>query len=503
MNDQKSNHRIEEDLKYIHESVDPQDNRLTSPPNGEVVRLPSVWVFEAFPPSFISNLHSSAEKMGWTRDDTLMNRNFIDTLEHIRSRFDGMGWINLGYIQKDSTAPFNRSSKAELPDGVNYIRASLVNFISSTSILALQFVLEDDLANSVQQPLKEYHSTYIEKIERGWRFHNVESQKKVAVNTFRNSIRAVCTEWTKNSFPGLFASGLLDDPNPTCEVITFKEGRPYEKVEKEQHKSYLALLGLHINFYGWKSDDIPGLFLQLPDTRDSGSDSLVLAGKIDELLTDKQLEGYWGDSRESKILSWMGYLDSTLCIWALYRAAKGFEKKLVRIRDSYSLINVDDIKQAAASINSLDKEYLDLQRNLMPISEELLSFCDNKNTFMHDVYEFKPLEGRPVRNTPELFDAIRLDLLILAKQLQKNGEIIQSLARRTAQIVNTISNSILAEINTRLQRGVYWMTAMLIILTFVLVLVETHDYIGKFIDNMITQEQPSSSNPCSPEEKGN
>lgn len=463
MNGQKPNHGIDEHLKYIHESIDPKDNGLTSPPNDEIVRIPCIWVFEAFPPSFIANLVSSAEKMGWTRDDLLMNRNFIENLENIRSRFSGMGWANLGYIQRESKTPFERSCSAELPDGVQYIHASLVHFMSSTSILALQFFLDDSLANSIQLPLSEEYSTYKEKIERGWRIHDVGKQKKQAVDAMRMSIRSVCTEWMRNYFPGLFASGMLGDNFPTCEVITFRTGQPYAKVGEKDYKSYLAMLNLHQDTNGWMCHDIQGLFLQLPGSGDQETDRLVMSGNINEMLTDNQLEGFWTVSRESKIISWMEELDQTLGIWALYRTTRNFEKRLAEFRDQYSSVNIENMKQAATRINELDKEFLVLQRSLMPFTQELQSFCNDENIFMHKVYKFQPACERR-KSGSELFNSIRLTLLTLSEQLQKYAEVTHTIAQRTAQIIYTLSNFKLARTNIGLQVCIAVMTGILLIL---------------------------------------
>jgi hypothetical protein len=472
-------------LKYHHSDIDPKANKSTSPPLDEIIRIPSVWVFEVFPPTFISNLRLAAEKLNWTRDDRVINPDFPDSVDQMRFRLAGGGWLNLGYIVRDSGRAWDMNRKAELPDGIEAIHASILQYSPSTTILVCQFFLDDSAAKSLEQPLREYYSTFKEEISGGWRYDNVESQKRLAVDIMRESLQTLCTEWVKVFIPGLFASGIFGESFPICEFITLEKHEPYESLGEKTETSFLSMIDLDNEFYAWKSEEISGLYLQLSEEKDRDLYRLILAGKISEVLKDKNLDGYPFGSREGKILSWMSHLDNTFGIWVLYVIARTYEKQLGILRDSYGSIDLSaSLVLAASKVNSLDKKFLDLQRNLIPFLQEIVPLCKKKQMFMHNVYKFIPVSEHR-KHDSELFNTLRERLLANAASLLNNEQQVSAVAQRSAQIVSAISNDKLAKTNIRLQKGILRMTCVLIILTLILVVSELND--RGFLNNMIDQ----------------
>lgn len=456
-------------LKYHHSTIDPKDNKATSPPLDEQIRVPSIWVFEAFPPSFISNLRLSAEKLKWSQSERVINPDFLDSVDRMRFRLSGGGWLNLGYIVRDSGHSLNMNRQADLPDGVEAIHASILQYIPSTTILVFQFLLSDDTANAVDQPLRDNYSTYKERIKDGWRYHNVESQKKLVVDTTRESIRTLCTEWVRSNFPGLYASGQYSESFPTSEIITFKENEPYKFKGEKPRNSFLSMVNLDNDFYAWKSQKIQGLYLQFYEEIDKDVNKLVLSGNISKILEDSDLKGYGSDTREGQILQWLTYLDHTIGIWVLYVITRTYERQLGILRDSYGSLDFSDVDLAASEVQVLDNKLLNLQRNLTPFIQELIPLCEKKGYFLHDVYEFFPVSEHRKSDTG-LFNGLRERLLILAETLRSNEEQISAIANRSTQIASAISNDKLSKTNIRLQRGIFWMTWVLIILTLILVI---------------------------------
>jgi len=464
----------DEDLKYHHATADPRDNKLTSPPQDEQIRVPAIWVFEVFPPSFISNLRDSASKLGWTQSERVINPDFLDSIDRMRFRLSGGGWLNLGYIIRDTSQALNINRQAELPDGVDAIHASILQYIPSTTILAFQFLLDDDTSNAIDQPLRETYSTYKERIKDGWRYYNVESQKRLAVELARESVRTLCSEWVKNYFPGLYASGQFDESFPTCEIITFKKNEPYKLIDSKTRDSFLSMLNLDHDYFAWGSQKISGLFLQLYEERNKDVSKLVLSGNISKILEDSDLKGYSSDTREGKILLWLTHFDNTIGIWVLYVIARTYEKQLGVLRDSYGSIDLSHLDSAASEVQVLDRKLLNLQSNLTPFIHELFSICEKKAYFLHDVYEFYPIaEDR--KNDKGLFDGLREKLLMLAESLRSSEEQVGAISNRNSQLASVISSDKLSKTNIRLQRGIFWMTWVLIILTLILVVSEFKD----------------------------
>jgi hypothetical protein len=472
----------DEGLKYHHTTADPADNKLTSPPQDEQIRVPAIWVFEVFPPSFISNLRDSADKLGWTQSERVLNPDFLDSIDSMRFRLSGGGWLNLGFIVRDSSQALSMNRQAELPDGVDAIHASILQYIPSTTILAFQFLLDDDTANAIDQPLRETYSTYKERTKDGWRYYNVESQKRLAVDLTRESIRTLCSEWVKNYFPGLYPSGQFDESFPTCEIITFKKDEPYKLIDEKTRHSFLSMLNLNYDYYAWRSQNISGLYLQLYEEKNKDVSKLVLSGNISKILEDNDLKGYVSDTREGQILLWLTALDNTIGKWVLYVLARTYEKQLGVLRDAYGSLDFSRLDSAVSEVQALDRKLLNLQSNLTPFIHELFSVCKKKAYFLHDVYEFFPIAERR-KNDRGLFDGLRERLLMLAESLRTNEEQIGAISNRNSQLVSVISNDKLSKTNIRLQRGIFWMTWVLIILTLILVVSEFKD--GDFIKNTL------------------
>lgn len=88
----------QESIDHYHKERDQKINSCTSLPPGEKVRIPSIWVFEAYTPSLIGNLQDGVDKLGWAGSETLMNPDFPDAISDMRSTRLAGGWLNLGYI---------------------------------------------------------------------------------------------------------------------------------------------------------------------------------------------------------------------------------------------------------------------------------------------------------------------------------------------------------------------------------------------------------------------
>lgn len=485
-----NNSSRDSDILEFHKKIDPEDNKKTSPPSDEKVRIPSIWVFEVFPPAFIANFYSSVEKLGWAKIELAINHNFPTIIESMRNRSSGGGWLNLGIIARDSGRLSSIGRKAQLPEGVKFVNASIYQHLPSTTILACQFLLEDNEANSLDHTLRKHFNTFKEKVSSGHLYHTVINQKVAEVKATREHLRKLCTNWMSNYIPGLFASGIGGGTFPTCEFIALKKYSPYEQLGRIPCDSFLSMMNLDHDIDAWQSDEISGLFLQYPDRSDSKFDRLILTGNISEILTDKKLEGFAGDSREDKILCWMMFLGNTISTWVLYVIAQTYEKQLGIFRDDYSAVDVSKITQAASGVHGLDKRFLDLQKNLIPFAQELKSFCENKQLFMSDIYKFKPIRD-DLHNDTEFFNSTRERLLYLSDNLSNNEQQIRTIANRTSQIVSAISNDKLTQTNAKLQKGISWMTWALVIFTLILVVLEIDDkidlvkYFSSTLPNML------------------
>jgi hypothetical protein len=330
---------IENSESEYYRERDAKINRETTPDPDEHIRIPVIWVFEAFPPSFIRNLRISSEKLGWNDEERALNPIFPDSIDDMRARFLGGGWLNLGYIVSESEKywPMMPPRKAPLPEGVKMIRASVLQYIPSTTIFVGQFFMNEDAKASLEQPLNQIYKTYKKPLKGGgYSIEGVEKQKKAAVEGRREFLRRHCTNWIREYMPGLFASGIMGDYFPACELILLAKNNPFIQVGDLPQKSFLGMLGLDYNcrYNAWISDNLKGLYLNFVKGGGDDNGRIVMSGNENEMLDDEKLNMFGEDNRQENIISYTEFLDDTLGLWTLNRIAQSYEKRLGAIRDA-------------------------------------------------------------------------------------------------------------------------------------------------------------------------
>ena len=450
------------DIKYYHDSADPKDNKKTSPPEDEKITIPALWAFEVYTPSYIANLHDGIKNHGWSENEWNLSSDFQNTLNKLRYRASGYGWINLGYIidiENESWWP--NTKKTKLPKGIKAIKGSLLQFLPSTTIFACQFILDDELASSIEIPLRETYSTFKEKINGGHIYNDVIHQKEDAVLLAREYLKNLCTSWFSQNFPGLFSSGNFGKTFPTCEYLTFEKYSPSNEKEIKFSRDYLYILGLSDNFDTWHCDQLAGLFLQLKyDMK-----NIVLYGNYHEILSNKDLKSY-GTEKKDRILNFLNYIDITLGIWVLQCLTSTFENRLTKLRDSYGTIDINKLSTEPSLLVELDTKVLENQKNISPFLHELKSFCEHQGSFMHDIYEFKATH-KMYKNDDGLFNTIRKNLMFLGDYLSRNEKLLQNTANANRQIATVISSNDVAKTNIGLQKQMNLMTLVILFFTII------------------------------------
>lgn len=466
-----------EDLDYFHNERDQKENIESSPPDDEKIRIPSIWAFEAFPPTFIANFHRRVEELGWIDEKLGGLYDFQDTLHDMRHRVSGGGWINLGWIFDNSIEKsFFPSKNAKLPNGVKSIRASLLQFVPSTTILVCQFNFEDDLANILENPLRNAYTTYKEKNTRGYSFIEVGQQKKDSVDLNLEYLNTLCSTWLKENFRGIFSSDLVDDEHPTCTLMTLEKYIPFVQHDLKWN-SYMSILDIDNDFDAWKNEEIKGLYLKLSRERKSVRKKLILAGNINEILRDEDLKAY-GQTKESSVLNFLQYLDYTLGTWVLSTLLDAYIYKITDLRDLYGKTDVNNLSQSISTITKLDHEVIKFQKNILPFISEVKHYCKNQSRFMHEIYEFSPLNDRGTQER-QLFGNIRESMIHRIKLLEQNVKILKETANAARQINTIVSSDNLAKINIGMQKSMHKMTIVILLLTLISTLSAVTSIVGK------------------------
>jgi hypothetical protein len=469
--------KYDEHLEYYHKTRDPKTNVETTPPDDEKVRVPTVWAFEVFPPAYIENFHQSINRLGWADEKIDAFDDFQDTLHDMRHKVAGGGWINLGWIIDNSTKQTSpRSKTAQLPNGVHSIRASLLQFIPSTTILVCQFNFEDNLANILENPLREDCKTFKKKNKHGYRFISVEHQKKDLINLNREYLNNICSTWLKENFAGIFASDLIEEEHPICALLTLEKNIPFMNNEHKWN-NYMSLLDIDNDIDTWKNEKLKGLYLKLPRERNSVRKSIILTGNINEILKDEDLK-FYGQTKESSVLNFLQDLDYTLGTWVLSTLLDAYIYKITDLRDLYGKTDINNLSQSISTITELDHQIIKSQRNILPFISEIKHYCENQSYFMHNIYEFLPLNER-VDQERQLFSNIRESMIYRIELLEQNERILKETANAARQVNTAVSSDNLAKSNLRMQNSMHKMTWVILLLTLISTFSAVVSIIGK------------------------
>ncbi len=464
--DNNINNDSQDDIGRIIKEFDLRANQETTPPPEEIIKIPCLWTFEVYTPSFISNFHTSLKKLGWLKRELGSEKNFIHKLNKLRYQSEGGGCIDLGYIVNESQQFFTETKKAKLPNGIKRIRASLLHFLPSTSILACKFEFEENLAISINEPLCTKYFSYKEKTANGYRVISVMDQKQKAVLEARKNLRRICTSWLADNLPGFFASGYSDAQFPVCELILLSKHKLYKK--KEKFPPYLRMFDVYDDYYAWKCDKLQGLFLYESNNYDNYNDNpcLVLLGNINNILFDKNLSNN-GKSREEQVLKYLNRLDRSLAIWVLSVVLKIFEMHINKLRDLYGKIDVLHLNKITDKLLELVNQCLEIQKNAIPYAYELKEFCKQPKIFMLFVLKFYPVNDSLKEYSEEFFDSIRRNLLLKVNLLLRNEQMLRNTSETMRVLAMTISSNNLAQKNISLQRKMLWLSLIMLIFTII------------------------------------
>lgn len=433
---------------------DPEENRSTEIPPDEHVRIRSLWIVEAYPPTYFANLKSWLSNINqpeWS------NNRIQESIEQARLGPD-RGWFNLGRI-----FPLNSNrlsaSKAILPKGVEYVDARLFYSLPSITFIVLQFVFNETTSLILEDPLNKKYDTYAKKLGKGYEFIGPSHQKQEAVLKLKKELHQNCSDWVKGNMPGVFSTGVLKSEFPTCEFITIDKQKPF--VEKT-YDSYLRIIDLGRSFFVYDSEDTHGLRLMVPSFNDSDFSNLILAGNTSEILSDKDLSSY-GDRTTWGFTIWLAEnFIKTVYLWGLYMLLTAYEYKISIFRDSIANIDLSHLKESTDFIDKLEKELFLIDNELPYFGSEYELYCKNEGSYKHGLPNFKMVFGKDNKEI-DLFAAIRETSLKRVTQLPLMLENLRHAVVTNSQTINTKSN-------LRIQRAMLCLTRIMALLTLIMAL---------------------------------
>ena len=242
-------------------AIDPIENAETTPPEDEFIDLYSVWAVEFYTPAYFDDLLESLERLEWNKE--VVSQGPVDWLKRQRIYQYGQSWMPLHIIiPRDAlnSYPMERL-RADLPQGVLYANGDVHCITPSLIAIVMEFVLCKEVSHSLDKALRQDRISYVTHLEKGFRIHNPENQKKNHIAKIRKESSDIVSGWISNNIPGLFSTGLLNGAFPTCEFLSLRKGMPFPtKHEKDEgFVKYLWLLGLDNSYDAWKSIHLQGL----------------------------------------------------------------------------------------------------------------------------------------------------------------------------------------------------------------------------------------------------
>ncbi|WP_418187424.1 hypothetical protein ACNSOP_00990 [Aliarcobacter lanthieri] len=483
------NNKLEEALKYCHEKSDPKENLETTPPSDEKIRIPCIWAFEVFPPEYIENFHKSIERLGWNKEKNGGLDYFQDTLHDMRHQNYTGGWINLGYILDESSKNIMPGfRRAQIPNKIHQINASIFQPVPSTSILICQFIFKENENDILEKVLREKYTTYAHQNNKSYSIKTPFHQKLDAIKLELEKLNNICSEWMKENFQGIYASNFIKENHPVCNLITLTKNTPYEKNDSSKHcYSYLDILNLNNRHNAWIDKKQNGLYLTISTDRNRVREKLILSynENTNQILNDEGIKIYGGNKASATLNSLTHELDYTLGTWVLDVLLNSYSYKINDLRDLYGKSNRKNLKQSISRLSELDHEVLQSQKNIIPFISEMKHFCKDNFIHMYDIREFILLENK-TDNPREFFKNINSSFKFQIELLEQNQKMLKETSTAVREINGLLVSDKIAKTNIRLQKRMQIMTNLMTLFAFITVVIAIYAIPDEKWDNILS-----------------
>lgn len=438
------------------------DDPICELPVDEEVRLQSIWITEAYPPSCVPALQTALSRLGWDVPNRYGAHGLSsEALQDSRSG-RGLGFHALGTMAK--AGEYNDLlgyRTVELPAGFERARVTAYHPVPSMTVLVFQFVLtyeaSRELTNLFQREdpaLKEDLSAWMQRV--GPRRREMER----VTRSVRARYREACADWVSSRVPGLFtAAGGV----PAAEFITLEKAEPLSDAGA-YHPAYVQALGLNYTFYASELWGRQGLRLAWPLSFGSRGD-LLFCGRMDEL---SEHEGPDGPSV-------LGFVDDhvrdTLVPWALYEGVRRSAEHVAVLRDRVAELASRDPGDSVRALGAVQREFMRLVVDTVPMQREIRELCNDTERYHRDSNaEFKLIgmyESVP-QAKEHVFEHVRKRTAEEAERLSRTSMDLRDMITTASSILNSLAQERTTEENLRLQRRVYWMTIIFGVLAAVL-----------------------------------
>ncbi len=436
------------EVRDFWQGRDPKENAQGRLPEDEHVQVPAVWVAELYTPSTAAGLLAGIADLGWeygrSRSDSLTK--WMSDAREGR----GAGWTSLGLVSSPQNPHLMRERTAALPEGVTAALPVLMSVTPSVTALVIAFLMENDTADLLDEPLRASFSTAIRRdpLFRPWhvvryvfrngsaRFgHSVHHPDMIRRERIQSAMRELergCIDWVRGHLPGAFAA-LAGVSLPTATLFVTEKAQPLT----EEARKIRAFNGLAIDrdYDAWESDEWPRARLVLPRSWDGEGSRLVFACRRRDAFPDQA--GYPDPNSNWTIAQRADYLvRGLLSRWSLTCLLDSYHERLSALRDRTARDGgyrpVHDLKQ----LRSLARTAL---YDIAACAQEIEEFVESDPAYRHDVVEMTYV--RKVRGErPDLLGGLRSSQGIRAQQVQRESGLLQSTLSTSSDLSQTISS---------------------------------------------------------------
>jgi hypothetical protein len=448
-------------LAFHDRERDERENAETAMPPGQEVRVEAVWVAEVFPPSLVGRLYANLAKMGWDADPDRMGRDRLSSQIRDLRQSDGSGWINLSLVLRQGDRRFlGGHRRAALPTGVDRVHASVHAPFSSLSILVVEFILDDVAAMTVDRSLRADYRTEVRPAGVGLSIETPAWRKRTEAAAARSETRRACRVWMREHLYGRFANSGEGMGHPVVELISTTKGIVVGEGRPTQW-SLGEVMDVGSTFDSWRTRRGPSMRLRR-DRRGSRGDDGVLLLNVNRghMVAEAKKRGYGMPTAPDMLANGGSALTA---LWAIPVLLDGYHTELSRARDTLlASAKRTQVTAAVKKLRALDATVLALSGDVRVVTGDLARFTNDRGSFlMREAPELWPMDKRWSGTCP-LSEAL----------LEMSKTRTEDLRTREAELrdlltVDAATKGAIA--NIKLQRWIIGWTALLTVLTVVLV----------------------------------
>ena len=343
----------------------------------------------------------------------------------------------------------------------------------------MAFILDDQAAASLDEPLRAEYTTRTEKshlfrrrdllnhllfgapAKLGRRILDPNLQRRNAARNRLAELENDCIRWVSQNLPGIFASGIRSGIFPTALLLVTEVAAP----ATEEAQSIRAFEGLAIDrdYDAWESEEWPGARLVLPRSWDEEGMRLTFACRRRDAFSEQpgyhDPESNWAIAQraDDRILG-------LLSRWALSCMLDGYHETLSELRDSLASTRTHRPVKDLKTLRLLARTKL---FDIIGSSHEIEEFTNDMRQYRYDVLEMNYTQQLTPEGT-NLIDALSTEQRRRSEQARRDAELLQEIMNVTVGASQAIANI-----------GIQWLAIVLSILSIVLALIALFASTGK------------------------